>query len=434
MRYLTRPLALVLICFQPLLAQETGNPIPSNLAGHTRTWHLPEGAIARLGKGSLADGNHAVDFSSDGRYLAVASHIGVWIYEVATNRYVTLLPTERPPTSVSFSPVGATLAAGLYNHTVALWQVNTGRRIGTLRRDPLYFPIAVFSPDGTTLATGSNDGMVQLWDLGTLTVVAVLEGHTRGVEGLVFSPDGNTLASSGDNNIKLWDVAARKERGTLEGHSDRVRTLAFSPDGGRLASGSWDGTARLWDVAAREQIATLYVHVTGPTSVAFSPDGSTLTTGSVKFMIHWDVATRDRISTQSTHSRWIQSLTYSPADPNLLVSTSYDGVILRNLETGSTVRLTGFQEFGSMAISPDGTTVVTGTGGGAIQWWDLSTGTRLFALERYAEGVISLAFSPDGNMLASSGDESITLWDLATGFEIITLSESERQGNVSGYR
>ena len=147
MKYPIQAFLLVLFCLQPLFGQGAGELVPASLPGHPRTWHLPEGAIARLGKGFIsAYGNHAVDFSSDGRYLAVASSIGVWIYEVATNRCVTLLPTETQLTSVAFSPDGATLAIGLHNHTIALWQVNTGRRTSTLRQDPVYFPIAVFRP------------------------------------------------------------------------------------------------------------------------------------------------------------------------------------------------------------------------------------------------------------------------------------------------
>ena len=292
MRYLVRSFGLLLICFQPLLAQETGNRIPSNLAGHTRRWHLPEGAIARLAKGSIAPGDHAVDLSSDGKYLAVASDIGVWIYEVATNRVVTLWPAEARVRSVSFSPVGTTLAAGLARSTIGLWQTTTGKRIGTLHGESMYSSVVVFSPDGATLASGANNGTVHLWDMATRTAVAVLEGHTERVEALVFSPDGNTLASSGDENIKLWDVAAREEFATLEGHRDGVSTLAFSPDGATLASGSEDGTARFWDVTGKEQIATLYVDRTGVSAVAFSPDGSTLTTGSSRLITHWDVAAR----------------------------------------------------------------------------------------------------------------------------------------------
>ncbi len=430
MKYPIQAFLLVLIFLQPLFGQGAGELVPASLPGHPRTWHLPEGAIARLGKGFIsAYGNHAVDFSSDGRYLAVASSIGVWIYEVATNRYVTLLPTETQLTSVAFSPDGATLATGLHNHTIALWQVNTGRRIGTLRHDPLYFPIAVFSPDGTILASGSNDGTVQLWDPGNRTVVAVLEGHTEGVRALAFSPDGSKLATAGDQNIKLWDVAARMEIATLEGHRENVETLAFSPDGAMLASGSRDDTARLWNVATAEQIATLNVRRYHRVwSVAFSPDGSTLTVGSYKMVIRWEVDTGGRIAGDGLHGGSVNSLTYSPAEPNLLVSSSYDGVVLHDLESGSATILGDFHHTTSMAIAPDGTRLIATTGSGRILRWDLSNESEPSEIARDREGVFSVGFSPDGNTLATTIDGYITIWDLATGNEIAVLNEEWLRG------
>ena len=96
--------------------------------GDYRTWHLPDGAMARLGKGVIDD----IAFSPGGQYLAVASGIGVWIYEVATSRALTLIPTESSVSSVSFSPDGATLASGAWNGTVKLWDVATGEPIATL--------------------------------------------------------------------------------------------------------------------------------------------------------------------------------------------------------------------------------------------------------------------------------------------------------------
>ena len=394
-----------------------------------RTWHLPDEAIARLGKGTTSESDRAVDFSRDGRYLAVASGIGVWVYEMATSRVLALLPVEDRAYSVSFSPDGATLASALDNGKIELWQVKTGARIGTLDRQSLWVPSVVFSSDGATLASGSGDGTVLLWDVSSQEEIAVLEGHTGRVRSVAFSPDGTTLASgSDDETIKLWDVAAREEIATLEGHRREVRSVAFSPGGGILASGSWDGTARLWDVSSREEIVTLNVHKSGVWSVAFSPDGRTLTTGALRTMIQWDVATRERVATLNVHRSWITSLAFSP-DGAILVSGSPDGMVLmRYVETGSTVRLPGFMVFGSMAISPDGANLASGTGDGAILWWDLATRAELPTLEGHRGLVYSLAFSPDGTTLASCGDETIKLWDMASREEIATLSP--RPGNI----
>ena len=98
----------------------------AELEGDYRTWHLPPAATVRLGKGALGESDRAVALSADGRCLAVASAIGVWLYEAATSRAQALLPTESPVHSVSFSLHGL-LAAGLDNGRVELWEVETGR-------------------------------------------------------------------------------------------------------------------------------------------------------------------------------------------------------------------------------------------------------------------------------------------------------------------
>ena len=226
-------------------------------------------------------------------------------------------------------------------------------------------------------------------------MVAVLERHTEGVRALAFSPDGSKLATAGDQNIKLWDVAARMEIATLEGHRKRVETMAFSPDGTTLASGSRDDTARLWNVATAEQIATLIVRpYHGVWSVVFSPDGSTLTAGSYKLTIHWDVATRGRIAAEGLHSGSVNLLAYSPAEPNLLVSSSYDGVVLQDLESGSATTLGDFKHLTSMAIAPDGASLVATTGHGRILRWDLSNEPEPSETARDTEDIFSSRSPP----------------------------------------
>ncbi len=96
------------------------------------TWHVPNGVIARLGKGSLGRSDRPIAFSPDSQYLAVASSIGIWLYDVATSRELTLLPTTSFITSVSFSSDGTLLASGSLDDTVKLWDVSTGQEKTTL--------------------------------------------------------------------------------------------------------------------------------------------------------------------------------------------------------------------------------------------------------------------------------------------------------------
>lgn len=173
-------------------------------------WHLPEGAKGRLGKGEI----NQIQYSPDGTRLAVASGVGVWLYDTATYQEVALLT----------------------GHTGAVTSV-------------------AFSPDERTIASGNQDHTIQLWDTVTGKLKPTFIGHTDRVNSVAFSPDGRILASgSADKTIRLWDASTDKHKRTLTGHTSSVRSVVFSPDGETLASGSVDGTILLWELAPSVQV------------------------------------------------------------------------------------------------------------------------------------------------------------------------------------
>ena len=197
---------------------------------------LPDGALARLGYGKP----EAVAYSPNGDVLAVATSIGM-----------------------------------------ELWDAHTHERTGVLETGSWILSVA-FSPDGATLASASRDETVRLWDIASRREIVTLQGHTDWVWSVAFSPDGATLASGGDDaTVRLWDVASRQEIATLQGHTRLVWSVAFSSHGAMLASGSRDETVKLWDVASRREIATLQGHTSAVLAVAFSPDGATLASGGI---------------------------------------------------------------------------------------------------------------------------------------------------------
>ena len=176
----------------------------STFAQDYTQWGLPEGAKARLGKGHIT-GN--ITYSPDGTRLAMASSIGIWIYDAHTGEELALLTGHTEDVSgVLFSPDGSTLASWSLDYTVRLWDVNTGEHLHTLTGYTGYVISVSFSPDGATLASGSWNGMVLLWDTNTGAPLRTLTGHGLIVTSVSFSPDGSTLASGSRNGmVLLWE-------------------------------------------------------------------------------------------------------------------------------------------------------------------------------------------------------------------------------------
>ena len=124
---------------------------------------LPKGAVARLGKGSYGD--RVVQFSPDGTLLAVATYIGVYLYDAQTLDEVALLESNAIMNSVAFSPDGSILASGSVDGTIKLWDVSERRLIDTLTGHTDAVLSVSFSPDSSILASGSWDGTILLWDM-----------------------------------------------------------------------------------------------------------------------------------------------------------------------------------------------------------------------------------------------------------------------------
>ena len=218
--------------------------LPTALAQEYTQLNLPEGAVGRLGKGSIS----VVRYSPDGVRLAIATSIGIWLYDIGTHREIALITTHPGTVScVAFSPDGSLLASGGYDDKVRTWNGHTGAPLLTLEK-PLYS--VTFSPDGKIAASADRDRTILLWDAVSGEPVRTIEADWRSIYSIAFSPDGKILANgSNDGFVVLSDVHTGKHLRILEGHPGRVgpQSVVFSPDGKILASSN-GGIVYLWDL------------------------------------------------------------------------------------------------------------------------------------------------------------------------------------------
>ena len=245
-----------------------------------------------------------------------------------------------------------------------------------------------FSPNGKLLATASYDKAAKIWDLATGQVVFTLLGHRSEVVCLAFSPNSKLLATGGfDGSVRLWETATGHSVRVIQPNKSIITAIAFSPDGSLLAGAVADDTIRIWDVVSGSQKQTVEAQQT-TMSLAFSPDGKRMARSSLGLPTElWDTHTWHRIG--------------SITPPKV----------------GSTL---------SLAFSPDGKYLAGGNDDMTARIWDAKSGKEIHVFKGHWGNVMAVAFSPDSKTLATGGDFSIKFWDMATGQNIGTITPKDR--------
>ena len=284
---------------------------------------------------------------------------------------------------VPMTPDGRILASVSFDK-ILLWDLQT-QEIDTILEGHTDIILSLsLSPNGKTLASGSTDKTVALWDLETRDLICILANRKDPIHSVTFSPDGKLLASGGESKYKtvdgkkttiyLWDTNSKELIRTFSGHDLRVNTLAFSPDSKTLASGSNDATVRLWDVDSGKQLHVLDGHSSNVSTVAITPNGTSLISSGGGGIKVWDIKTGELQQTFSRESEYIKCLALNPTG-QLLGFGVHDGIEIWNLTNSEKVQYLDFKWSISIAFSPDGKLLASGDAtafaenGGLVKVW-----------------------------------------------------------------
>lgn len=278
-----------------------------------------------------------------------------------------------------------------------------------------------FSADGNRLMVENTVG-VWVYDAHSGVELDLITGNFS--DSLALSPDGSTAAGWGpDDKLCLWQIADRKKKVTLKGDTSKVYRVAFSLDGRTVAGGTLNGQILLWEADTGERTATLLGHTNIITSIAFSPDGTTLASGSLGGTVHlWDVETSAHKETLTAHTKDISNVRFSP-DGRTFVSSSFneDKVILWDVDTWQPKAVLD-TDINCFALSPDSSTLATGSWRGELNLWDVASGTHKSEFLGHLSNIFFVTFSPDGKTLASGGDGKLYLWDIASGARKLSIT------------
>ncbi len=407
-------------------------------------WHLPESAKLRYGKGAI----NKIAFSHDNTTLAVATTIGLWLYDGQSGKELALLMPHISVNTIAFSPDGKTLASGGDNKLVSLWNMPEGTLKQTFIGHRYKIINVVFSADGKTLASTSTSE-INLWDITTNT-------HKQSFHKFPLNKDTHitlngeqvvvTEVDSTANTVEIEYMGNENQNKTFDAYLPLLWTMAFSPDGKVLAYEGKESkeSKESKDYLKKDNSIFLRNVDTGELvkkikntsrynvkSMTFSADGKTLITADVieSTLSLWDVETGQEKKTVFCDPHRPRFVSISPDEKSLVSWSDEASFYLWDISTGKSKQIiTGHPScphIPSSSLSADGKTLAS-RDGIIIRYnfylSDITTGKQIKIYDGHTGLIRDTEFNPDGTILATcSEDDTIRLWDVITGKKLKTI-------------
>jgi len=360
---------------------------------------------------------------------------------------------------------------------IRLWDVASGREVGSLEGHRVWISDLLFLPDNKTLMSASMDQTIRIWDVSDPRhgkLISILRGHSTGVLRILLLSDKKTLISADmDGAVYSWDIERQSKefapvtmpniiafRFSLEEdglvsvnnngsvikyespefrksqvlfnlpNGDYTRwadNIIFSHDGSKLAIKSGEHTISIRDVPSGTKIGILECPKSRP--VAFINGNKELATVSRRNDSHdvWDVRTGQLISSwPGAKEVGSYGPVFSSDEHWCLTVSEFEGnTILRDLVSGDERHSKlDISATTGVAFSPDNNLFAASGRRGIVKLWKRQTMREMVADRRFMVEAWAVAFSPDSSRLAAggSGIESVKIWDVESNQELLTLA------------
>jgi WD40 repeat protein len=428
----------------------------------------------------------AIAFSPDGKSLAVGGDDGILrVIETDGGKTTYTSPTRNARIErVAYSPNGNMIAVGDSNAQLAVYAPKQPNQLAmTVQGAEIGVTGVAFTADSGAVYTSGQDGKARLTAGpkpdgttagNTATRLREFAGHTAAIAGLALVPDGSVLITGGsDKSVRVWEATSGKQLRTFQGHMTAVTAVAARGDGKQLASASEDGAIRIWDLNSEDEHKAMTEATDSLWAVAFSPDGkrvaaagsdrsirvynpetgkieATLTgakspvtslaffpdsnrlaaAGGDQVLVVWDVGKQKAIKELPGHESAILSV--AVADDGKLLSASADKTVRGFTAEGDKATWTWAARSAACAVAvrKGGKHAAAGLADGTLVTLDLTAATPKESSSQTAHvaGVACLAYSADGNRLASvGGDGSLRVWVVDDNGTLTTLLRFDGQ-------